>query len=266
VGQTRQVEGYGPSTYGDRFADVYDEWYAEVSDAPACVARVADLVAQAGGGPVLELGVGSGRLAVPLADAGLEVHGIDASARMLRQRPGGDRVRAVLGDMAELDLGDLGRGAAAGASGAGDGYAVVLAAFNTLFNIPSEEGQRRCLAGAAACLSPTGRVIVESFVPDDAGGGGAAAVEPRRIALDEVVLSVSRVDRDRQTVTGQHVQITEAGIKLRPWHLRWSTPGQLDGMAAAAGLVLDWRHGGWVGEPFDEARSVVQVACYRRSG
>ncbi|HEX8804487.1 MAG TPA: class I SAM-dependent methyltransferase, partial [Acidimicrobiales bacterium] len=94
------MEGYGPSTYGDRFADVYDDWYADVSDAEATVARVAALAAAAGApaGPVLELGAGSGRLAVPLAAAGLDTWALDASTAMLdrlRAKPGGDRVHVV---------------------------------------------------------------------------------------------------------------------------------------------------------------------------
>jgi SAM-dependent methyltransferase len=250
------VDGYDASTYGDRFADVYDEWYADVTDVGACVERVVALVETSGGGPVLELGVGSGRLAVPLAERGIEVHGVDASAAMLdrlRARDGGEAVTIHLGDMAELDLPDA------------PAFGVVLVAFNTLFNVASEEGQRRCLTRAATHLSPRGRLLVETFVPDDERDGNAAvqAVEPRSIALDEVVLTVSRVDHRAQTVTGQHVQLTERGIRLRPWHLRWATPAQLDEMAAAAGLSLEWRAGGWSGEPFDD-RSTTQVACYRK--
>jgi SAM-dependent methyltransferase len=254
------VEGYRPETYGDRFADVYDQWYPDVTDAEACADRVAALVADAGGGPVLELGVGSGRLAVPIAARGMEVHGIDASAAMLArlaERPGGDQVRAVHGDMAELALGDL------QPSG---GYAVVLVAFNTLFNLATEDRQRRCLAAVAAALAPEGSLLVEAFVPDaDAGEGHGAlgAVEPRHIGLDEVVLTVSRTDPGTQTVIGQHVQLTEAGVRLRPWHLRYATPEQLDAMAADAGLVLAWRDAGWAGERFDAA-SAGHVTCYRR--
>jgi SAM-dependent methyltransferase len=247
------VEGYEANTYGDRFADVYDDWYADVTDVDACVARVGALVAACGGGPVLELGVGSGRLAVPLAATGVEVHGVDASEAMLerlRARAGGERVRAVLGDMADLDL-----------SG-GPRFAVVLIAFNTLFNVPTEADQRRCLTRATGLLAAGGRVVVETFVPREDRDGATTAVEARHIGLDEVVLTVSRVDREHQTVTGQHVQITEAGIRLRPWHLRWSAPAQIDEMAAGAGLALDWRAGGWAGEPFDDD-SPVQVACYR---
>jgi hypothetical protein len=74
---------------------------------------------------------------------------------------------------------------------------------------------------------------------------------------------VSQRDRAAQTITGQHVHVTEAGIRLRPWHLRYATPAQLDAMAADAGLVLAWRAAGWEGEPFTEDAD-VHVSAYRR--
>src|SRR4029453_5650142 len=166
------VEGYEPGTYGDRLADVYDDWYSDVTDAEATVERVRALAGDPPG-PVLELGAGSGRLAVPLAARGLEVWALDASAAMverLRGKPGGAAVHAVVGDMAALDLGP----------GAPATFAVVLCAYNTLFNLTDTESQRRCLARVAGVLAPGGRVLVEAFVPPPAGEPDAAtrAVEP----------------------------------------------------------------------------------------
>ena len=251
------VEGYDASTYGDRFADVYDDWYAHVTDAEACCDRVAALCAAVGGGPILELGVGSGRLALPLAARGLEVHGIDASTAMvdrLRSKPGGDAVHVTVGDMADLDL---------DAPPAG-GFAVVLVAFNTFFNLGTEGAQQRCLDRVAEVLAPEGLLVLEAYVPDDADGDGIdGALTPRHITTDEVVLSVSQRDRATQTVTGQHVHITEAGIRLRPWHLRYATPEQLDAMAATAGLELVWRAAGWREEIYTD-HSGTHVSAYHR--
>jgi SAM-dependent methyltransferase len=248
------VEGYDAHTYGDGFAEVYDDWYGDVTDVTACTVHLADVVAAAGGGPVLELGVGSGRLALPLVERGLEVHGIDASEAMierLRAKPGGDQVRVTVGDMAELDLPDA------------PPFALVFVAFNTLFNLDSEEAQQRCLARAAALLAPEGRFVLEAFVPrDDPEAATTAAVQPRRIAVDEVVLSVSQIDASAQTISGQHIHLRESGIRLRPWHLRYANPDQLDHMAAAAGLVLEHRSSGWADEPFDD-HSAVHVSTYR---
>ena len=247
------VDGYDASTYGDRFAEVYDDWYGDVTDVAACTARLAAL---AGGGPVLELGVGSGRLAVPLAQLGVDVHGIDASAAMverLRAKPGGDRVTVTIGDMSELALADP------------PPFSVVFVAFNTLFNLATEAEQRRCLHRVTELLAPGGFLVVEAFVPrDDVATGAEASVAPRHIAADEVVLTVSRVDRGEQTITGQHIHLREDGIRLRPWHLRYLSPSQLDALATDAGLTLATRAAGWGDEPFT-ASSSVHVSSYRRA-
>jgi SAM-dependent methyltransferase len=265
------VDGYRPSTYGDRFADVYDDWYHDVSDVGATVERVAAL-AEPRGGRVLELGAGSGRLAIPLAAAGLEVWAVDASATMLerlRAKPGGEAVNALVDDMAELAAPEL---AAPGPDGGDRGFAVVLCAFNTLFNLTDTAAQARCLRRVADLLAPDGRLLVEAFVPppegedDDASGaGGISAVEPRHIGLDEVVLTVSRLDPAARTVVGQHVQITEAGIRLRPWVLHYASPDGVDELAAGAGLRLVERHAGWRREPFSSA-SATHVSCYAPIG
>ena len=249
------MEGYEASTYGDRFADVYDDWYADVTDVAACTERLAALAAARGGGPVLELGIGSGRLALPLAERGLDVHGIDASAAMLkrlRSKDGADALTLTEGDMADLDLPDP------------PPFAVVFVAFNTFFNLGSAEGQRRCLARVAELLAPEGLLVLEAFVPAESGDSPAGtSVAPRRITADEVVLAVSEHDTAAQTITGQHIHVTEAGIRLRPWHLRYAAPVELDAMAAAAGLHLEWRDGGWDGSPFDDSAG-VHVSGYGR--
>ena len=247
------MDGYGPSTYGDRFADVYDDWYEGVSDVDATVARIAGL---AGDSPVLELGAGSGRLAVPMAAAGLDVWAIDASDAMLgrlRARPDGERVHAVLDDMAVLGDPALQRPG---------GFAVALCAFNTLFNLTDTAAQRRCLTRARALLAQGGVLLVEAFVPPpDEGAAAAGAVEPRHIGLDEVVLTVSRLDTASRTVVGQHVHITEAGVRLRPWMLHYASPAELDSLAAEADLRLVERHAGWRQEPFTD-RSDLHVSVY----
>lgn len=248
------MEGYGTSTYGDRFAEVYDAWYGEVSDVAACTVRLAALAAEAGGGPVLELGVGSGRIALPLAALGVEVHGIDASAAMLdalRAKPGGDAIRITEGDMAALELVDP------------PAFSIVFVAFNTFFNLPTPDAQLRCLRRAAERLAPNGLVVIEAFVAQEsAASGGALAV--RHLTADEVVLTVSQHDRGQQTITGQHIHVTEGGIKLRPWHLRYADPAELDTMAASAGLELAWRHAGWTGTPFHDDAD-AHVSAYRRT-
>lgn len=245
------MEGYDRSTYGDRFADVYDDWYGDVTDVEACTAALAELAA---GGAVLELGVGTGRLALPLAARGVEVHGIDSSADMLAQlraKPGAEAVQVTCGDMLDLDVVGPER------------FAVVLVAFNTLFNLASAAEQQRCFEQVAAVLADGGVFVVEAFVPADDDAGASGTVTPRHLTADEVVLSVSRHDVAEQTIAGQHVTITEAGIRLRPWHLRYARPAELDAMAEAAGLSLAWRHADWGGTPFGTG-SAVHVSAYGR--
>jgi len=255
------VDGYGPSTYGDAFADVYDDWYGDVGDPDTAAAAVRGLAA---GGPVLELGVGSGRLAVPLADAGVPTWGLDASAAMLERlaaRPGGDRVRAVLGDMAapRAALEKAGFGGADGPR-----FSVVVAAFNTFFLLATEAAQRACLAAVADLLAPDGRLVVEAYVPADPPRDAETVLEPRQVAVDRVVFTISTHLPMEQVVHGQHIELRESGIRLRPWSLRYATPAQLDAMAGDAGLRLEERWGSWRGEAFGPA-SAVHVSIYGRS-
>ncbi len=265
------MDGYDAATYGDRFAEVYDDWYGDLTDAEACIDLIAELAARSPAGhgaeghtgddtndddhdtgAVLELGVGTGRLAIPLAGRGLRVVGVDASPAMLAHlaaKPGGEQVEAVLGDMAAPPLGDR-------------RFAVVFVAYNTLFNLIDPADQQRCLADAATRLSPAGSVVVEAFVPEP--DRVADAVTARTITADRVVLSVSRTDAGGQQALGQYVDITEAGIRLRPWHIRWSTPAQLDDMAATAGLVVADRWADWHLTPF-HADAPAHVTRYVRA-
>jgi SAM-dependent methyltransferase len=239
------VEGYDRATYGDRFASVYDDWYQDITDAEGCaalVAEYADLAREAGGGPVLELGVGTGRLALPIAALGLEVVGVDASSAMLERlaakagAAGIATVEPVLGDMAAPPVGER-------------AFAVVLVAYNTLFNLVDVADQARCFASVADLLVPDGSFLVEAFVPG--ADRPTSSVVPRTITADRVVLDVSRSDPDAQEAMGQYVDISEAGIALRPWHIRWQTPDQLDALAAEAGMELADRWSGWDRSPFD---------------
>src|SRR6059058_4243923 len=124
------MSDYTTSTYGDRIAEVYDEIHPSTADAETAVATLAELAA---GGPVLELAIGTGRLALPLVERGLEVHGIDVSEAMvlkLREKPGGDRIPVTMGDFADVDV--EGR------------YPLIFIGFNTFFALPDQDAQVRC--------------------------------------------------------------------------------------------------------------------------
>lgn len=213
-----------PSTYGDRIADVYDEWYEGATDVEGTVETVRRL-----GASVLELGIGTGRLAVPLLESGLAVTGIDASAAMvakLREKVG-ERIPVTIGDFTDVPV---------------DGtFDVALLAFNALLNLIDVDAQVSCLR---RCGQVASAVVVETFVPGDAVP--ASAVDVREVTSDEVRLSAYRLVDG--VVRGSVVSITESGIRLRPWQVRLMTPTELDAVAEQAGLVLaerwsDWRRG-----------------------
>ena len=134
------VEGYGPESYGDAIADVYDDWYPMDAEGEAAVEFLHEM---SGGGAVLELGVGTGKLAIPLAERGLDVHGVDASPAMierLRAKPGGDRVVATVGDMSiNLPLGP---------------FALVFVATNTFFGLCSVDAQQEAFDAIRAPVDP----------------------------------------------------------------------------------------------------------------
>lgn len=243
------MRGYDSTSYGDGFADVYDEWYADVTDVDATVARMVTLAGA--GGRVLELGVGTGRLAIPMSSAGLQVTGIDSSDAMLQRlvgHPNAAAVTAVQGDMVdELPDGP---------------FDSCLVAYNTIFNLLDADTQQRCFAEVAARLAPGGSFVVEAIVPDaEAPTGGNVSV--RSMSVDRVVLSVSDHQPADQRTSGQFVEFTEAGgVRLRPWSIRWASPQELDDMAAAAGFVVEQRHGDMAGTEFNDD-AVHHVTVYR---
>jgi len=226
------VQGYDNNTYGDAFADVYDDWYANVSDVDATVDLLAELVPARGGDQqVLELGVGTGRLAIPLAARvwPAQVIGLDSSAAMLDRLAANQadvdparHVHVVRGDMVDDQPGGP--------------FGIVFVAFNTFFNLATAERQQACLSNVAARLAPEGLFVVEADVPEHPAQTGSH-VEVRSIAADRVVLSVARYDGNQ--AEGQFVELTESGgVRLRPWSIRHVAPAELDAMAATAGLVL----------------------------
>ncbi len=262
-----RVRGYDSSTYGRAFADVYDDWYGTITDVDEMVAFLASLVGDVPADPagheraIVELGVGTGRVAIPLAargavaDPDFVVCGIDSSAEMLAVLQDRDRdglVRVVTGDM----VADL-----APSTFPDTAVGLVVSAYNTLFNQRSAAGQAECFRRVARLLRPGGRFVVEAFVPDVDATGDHVGV--RTMSADRVVLSASRQHGDQQS-EGHFIELTDAGgVKLRPWAIRWSTVAQLDEMATAAGLVLERRDADYAESAFDED-APRHVSVYRR--
>jgi SAM-dependent methyltransferase len=243
------VPDYDAATYGDRIAEVYDEWFAVPSDTEDTVALLKDL---AGPGPVLELGIGTGRIALPLAQRGYEVHGVDASEAMvekLRAKNGGASIPVSIGDFAELDV-------------EGE-FSLVYVVFNTYFALLSQEDQVRCFSNVARRLREGGVFVIEAFVPDMTRWDRDQRIETHHLEDDTVVLSAARHDPVEQRVASNHLIVSEAGVGMYPVRLRYAWPSELDLMARLAGLRLRERWGGWLREPFS-ASSVKHVSIYER--
>lgn len=242
------MSDYDPTSYGARIAAEYDDIYEDVLDTDPAVACLAEL---AEGGPVLELGVGTGRLALPLQERGVAVHGVDASEAMvdrLRAKPGGAGMPVTIGDFSEVSV-----------PGA---FSLVVLAVNTVFALPSQQAQVRCFRNAARHLVPGGRFVVEAWIPDLAQFVDGRSVRPRSVAGDRVALVVARHHPAEQRMTTTQVHLSDAGVRLYPANHRYAWPAELDLMGQLAGFRLEHRWEDWQRSPFDD-RSAAHVSVYR---
>jgi hypothetical protein len=243
------VKNYEPvMSFGEDVAERYDD--SPRGDEEAAVAFLERL---AGEGPALELAIGTGRIALPLAARGVPVHGVDLSPAMvarLRRKPGGEGIPVTMGDFSEVPV--PGR------------YRLVYVVFNTLFNLLTQDEQVRCFENVAAHLTDDGAFVVEAIVPaylvrlrDD------QYVDAEAVGVEEVRLDVARHDPVTQRLYESHVSLSATGIRLNPIVTRYAWPSELDLMARIAGLHLRERWGGWEREPFC-ATSRVHVSVYGR--
>ena len=240
---------YKASTYGDRIAEVFDRWYGGQDTEGA----VDFLSALARGGDALELGIGTGRVALPLAARGLKVQGIDASPAMIRKlqtKPGGEKMAVTLGDFADVPV--QGR------------FDLIYVVFNTFFALLTQEAQVRCFQACAQHFKDGAVFVLENFVPDLTRFDRGQRTDTISIDLGEVRVDAAIHDLFNQRVSVQHVLIEEKGVRLYPVQLRYAWPSELDLMARLAGLQLQNRYGGWKKEPFSSA-SARHVSVYGRA-
>jgi len=236
--------------WDDEVAGRYDTPGEGMFAPEVLVPTVDRLVALAGGGRVLELAIGTGRVAVPLAERGVPVTGIELSAPMvaqLRRKADAEALPVAIGDMAT-----------ARAPGA---YALVYLVFNTISNLLTQDEQVACFRNAARHLEPGGRFVIELWVPD------LRRLPPDRDATVEVsepgYLLVDTYDVLRQHVVSHHVEFGEgrqAQLGRSPHRYVW--PAELDLMARLAGFELESRHADWSGADFT-ATSDSHVSVYR---
>jgi hypothetical protein len=215
------------------------------------IAAVAFLEQIAGPGPVLKLGIGTGRIALPLADRGICVDGIDLSQAMvdqLRTRPGSDQLSVTIGDFADVPVPGT--------------YRLIFVVFNTFFNLLTQADQVRCFENVAAHLTDDGSFVVEAYVPSFLYRlRNDQYVDAETIEVDEVRLDVLRHDPAHQMIEESHVSFTQVGVRLNPIVQRYVWPSELDLMARIAGLRLKNRWGGWNQEPFN-SNSGAHVSIY----
>jgi SAM-dependent methyltransferase len=239
-------------SFGEDAAAIYDA-EPDVSQRRDTSATVALLEQLAGGGPALELAVGTGRVALPLAARGIHVDGIDLSPAMvakLRAKPDGDQIAVTMGNFADVAVPGT--------------FRLIFVVFNTLFNLLTQDEQVRCFENVAAHLTEDGVFVVEAFVPtyltrlrDD------QYVDAEAIAVNEVRLDVGRHDPVKQLLVESHVVLSREGVRVYPIVCRYAWPSELDLMARLAGLRLKERWAGWNREPFT-ATSGTHVSVYGR--
>ena len=244
------MDAYDEATYGERIAEVYDDWYAGQGDEEAAVEALAGL---ARSGRALELGIGTGRIALPLAARGIDVRGIDASRAMiakLRAKTTGAPIPVTVGDFAEVPVDGL--------------FSLIYVVFNTFFALPSQEDQVRCFRNMADHLAREGLVVIEAFVPDPARFSQNQSLQVTQLETDRAVLRATQHDPVEQTLRGQYLVVSEQGIRLYPVQLRYAWPAELDLMARLAGLRLRERWAGWRRESF-AATATQHVSIYERT-
>lgn len=244
---------YSENSYGDYFADIYDEWYRDLDN----IDQVVDLVLSlAEHGSVYELGIGTGRLALPIAlageNSGVQVSGIDSSQAMLDQLVSKPRAELI-----DAQLGHMVRDMAPGP------FSVVLLAYNTLFNLLSAEEQQECLNRSAKSLTIGGHIIVDCFVPS-ADMPEHSGPTPHRSSSRGYITSEVHVDKTKQLIDGVFIEVVGEKAVRREWKVCFASPQEIDAMATRAGLILEQRWETYSKDPFNE-HSRRQISVYGKA-
>lgn len=241
---------FDPDTFGTLNADEYDALHDPGTTAES-VALIAELAGE--GARLLELAIGTGRMALPLRERGFDISGIEGSPAMvdkLREKPGGADIPVVIGDMADVAI---------------DGpFDFAFLVFNTLFNLTGQADQVRCFRNVADRLAPGGAFLIETFVPDFSAYHDHQSLRTMKIGFKSLWFEAKTHDPTRQVIEYQRVRITEDGTRLMPLVMRYAWPQEIDLMAELAGLTLEHRWGGWRREPFT-ADSGMHVSVYRKA-
>jgi SAM-dependent methyltransferase len=241
-----------PAAYGDAIATLYDQEFAPPALSPE---NLALLVRLAENRTVLDIGAGTGRVAVALARAGCTVTAVDVSQRMtdvLNTKIDGLDVEVVCADATKV-------------SPPGQ-HLLAVCLFNTLFMVGDREAQRALLANAAGALHPDGRLLVEGFMPDPGRfGGDGSASRVRAVTADRVIVQFSLHDAAAQRITGQDVVFDKTGITLLPATLHYLWPEQLDELARSVGMRLERRWADWCWDSPVDSHTRNVLSLYRKA-
>jgi len=236
--------------FGEGVAERYDESSADMFD-PDVVGPVVDFLAQlAGDGAALELGVGTGRIALPLSERGVRVHGIDLSEAMvaqLREKPGGERIEVAIGDFATTLV---------------DGtFSLAYLVFNTINNLTSQDAQVACFENVAAHLQPGGCFVIEVGVP------GLRTLPPGErhqvFSFGADHIGIDEYGPVNQGLVSHHLRPAGDQWRVRSIPFRYVWPAELDLMARLAGMRPRERWSGWKGEPFT-SESTKHVSVWEK--
>jgi SAM-dependent methyltransferase len=223
--------------FGERVAERYDERYAYQAE-PSVVDPIVDLLTDlAGDGAALELGIGTGRIALPLTRRGVRVHGIDLSEAMvarLRAKPGGGAIPVTIGDFAVTPV---------------DGtFSLAYLVANTIMNLTTQEEQVACFRNVAAHLEPGGRFVIEVVVPGLQRLPPGERFQPFDVRATH--LGFDEYDVVGQGLVSHHYWIEGDKVVVSSIPFRYVWPAELDLMARIAGMSLHGRWDGWTREPF----------------
>lgn len=244
------MKDFGPDSFGKFYAHDYDEdERQDPGNTHASVALIAEL---AGQGRVLELAVGTGRIALPLAQQGVEIHGIDASADMLEvlhAKPGSETITTSLCDMAEVQAPGM--------------FDFAYLVFNTITNLTTQAQQVSCFKSVANKLNPGGGFLIETFIQDLTLFKNHQYTRTLEVDVSSAILDMGQHDPVTQRVDSQRVTITDNGTEMRPLPYRYVWPQELDLMAQLAGMHLEARWADWDRSPFTRD-SQKHVSLYHK--
>ena len=237
----------GDGYFGERVAARYDESSAEMFDSAVVDPVIDFLVEIAGSGRALELGIGTGRIALPLARRGVPVHGIELSKAMvarLRAKPGGEDIGVTIGDFATTTVDET--------------FSVAYLVFNTIVNLTTQAAQVACFRNVAAHLEPGGCFVIEVGVP------GLQRLPPgetiRAFHVSETGWGIDEYDVAKQGLTSHHFNIFDGRVERNSVPFRYAWPSELDLMAQLAEMRLRERWSGWKREPFtSDSRKHISV-------